>query len=74
MGNQPVLLRIAVCSTLLMGLLASSPSAAGEGNCQAKLVGKSFACNISFPEWTSRDRLLRILQWRNLRILIFSMI
>jgi hypothetical protein len=29
-----------------MGLLASSPSAVAGGNCQAKLVGKSFACNI----------------------------
>jgi hypothetical protein len=36
----------AVCSAVLMGLIASSPSAAAGGNCQAKLVGKSFACNI----------------------------
>jgi hypothetical protein len=36
----------AICSALLMSLLAGSPCAAGGGNCQAKLVGKSFGCSI----------------------------
>jgi len=36
----------AVCSVFLMGLFAITPSAVASGNCQAKLVGKSFACNL----------------------------
>jgi hypothetical protein len=48
MGKTARLLAIATCSALLMGLLASSPSAAAGGNCQTKLLGKSFACNIKF--------------------------
>ena len=46
MGRSASLLVIAMCSGFLMGLLASSPSAAAGGNCQAKLVGNSYACNI----------------------------
>lgn len=46
MRGSPSLLIIAMCSAPLMGLLAGSPSAVAGGNCQAKLVGKSFACNI----------------------------
>jgi hypothetical protein len=46
MGKSASLLVMATCSAFLMGLLASSPSDAAGGSCQAKLVGKSFACNI----------------------------
>jgi len=46
MGRSASLLVMAMCSAFLMGLLASSPSAAAGGNCQAKLVDKSFACTV----------------------------
>jgi hypothetical protein len=46
MGRSASLLVIATCSAFLMGLLARSPSAVAGRSCQAKLVGKSFACNI----------------------------
>ncbi len=47
MGGSASRSMIATYSALLMGLLASSPSAVAGGSCQAKLVGKSFACNLS---------------------------
>ncbi len=46
MGKLASLLAIVTCSAILMSLLASSPSSAAGGNCQAKLVGNSYACNI----------------------------
>jgi hypothetical protein len=39
---------IAMSSALLMSLLAGSRFAVAGGNCQAKLVGKSFGCQVKF--------------------------
>jgi hypothetical protein len=47
MAKSASLLMVAVLSVSLTGLLASSPSAVAGGNCQTKLVGKSFACDIN---------------------------
>lgn len=46
MGRSASLSVVAMFSALLMGLLANSSSAVAGGNCQVKLVGKSFDCNI----------------------------
>ena len=48
MGKSASLLVTVVCSAFLMSLVASSPCTAVGGNCQAKLVGNSYACNIKF--------------------------
>lgn len=48
MVNRVSLVVIAGCSAFLMGLLAGSLPAAAGGNCQAKLVDKSFGCNVKF--------------------------
>jgi hypothetical protein len=45
---------MATCSAFLIGLLASLPSAAAAGNCQAKLVGNSYACNIKLSNGPAR--------------------
>ncbi len=45
MARSTSQLMIVVLSVCLTGLFAGSSAAAG-GNCQAKLVGKSFDCNI----------------------------
>ncbi|MFZ2059431.1 MAG: hypothetical protein WAU82_00325 [Candidatus Binatus sp.] len=46
MGGSASRSMTAICSAFLMGLLASSSSAVAGGNCQTKLLGKSFACNL----------------------------
>lgn len=46
MEKSASILVMAMCSGLILGLLFNSRCAAAAGNCQAKLVGNSYACNI----------------------------
>lgn len=55
MGRSNVVRLMIVCSAIVTGLLASSPSAKAGGNCEAKLVSKSYDCSFSdndFPPFT----------------------
>ena len=47
MGRSTGLVVVAVFSAIVMGLFANSPSAEAGGNCQAKLVGKSYDCSFN---------------------------
>jgi len=44
---------VAICSTLLMGLLAGSPFAVAGESCAAKLVNLSYACNFKLSDGSS---------------------
>lgn len=47
MGRSTGLVVAAVFSAIVMGLFANSPSAEAGGNCQAKLVDKSYDCSFN---------------------------
>ena len=53
MGRSSGLVVVAVFSAIVMGLFANSPSAQAGGNCQAKLVGKSYDCSINDNDYPS---------------------